>query len=524
MKSVIRLIYLTVFAVFFSCNDMLEQYDPARPTGDTFLRTEQELKLAVTSVYGGLTFERTLYGGYIVGLEMLSDNIYTGSSIEDGVIGRWSNFSFDPSDAGVESFYTSYYRAIARANSVLANADRVQGISEDKLNNYLGQVRFIRGFTYFMLTLTFGDAPIITEPVTDPTGISIAKSPAADLYNLAIEDLKFAESVLPMTQPDRGRISKMVATAMLAKVYLFGADELGENSWYQLAQQKANEVIQSGAYSLYNSDQKTPLENLIDIVRLENQLATGKEEIFYIHHFNNGGAFSDADVATEVPMQLNPRFNRTLNVWGYGWGYVYEANLSIWEPGDARRNFNLWLVGEPIVLNGVQRGTYRQTGHPRPNVKADGSAVQKYWYAETFKSTNGRSNQNIPVMRYADLLLMHAEADLMADGVLSESGLASLNSVRNRAGLPSLEAAAVDRATILQERRVELFAEFHRWFDLMRTRTAEQAFARLKAGDTNNNDNEKVGFSPARNYKLPIPQAAIDRNSRLEQHPAWSGQ
>jgi hypothetical protein len=62
----------------------------------------------------------------------------------------------------------------------------------------------------------------------------------------------------------------------------------------------------------------------------------------------------------------------------------------------------------------------------------------------------------------------------------------------------------------------------HRWFDLMRTRTAEQAFAAIIAGDTDGDDTEKLGFTPARHYKLPLPQTALDRNPQLVQHPAWA--
>jgi hypothetical protein len=87
-----------------------------------------------------------------------------------------------------------------------------------------------------------------------------------------------------------------------------------------------------------------------------------------------------------------------------------------------------------------------------------------------------------------------------------------------------LSVTDIDRQRILRERHVELFGEFHRWFDLMRTKTAPQAFARISDGDTDGDDTEKQGFNPVRNYKFPMPQTAMERNPELVQHPEWSGE
>lgn len=521
MKKIFIILAFSIFAM--SCTEMLDQVNPTGPTGDDFFKDETELNYAVNSVYAGLSSE-PLFDLYLIGLEQLSDNVYTGSTLTDGSTARWGNYSFDPSDLGISVMYARLYIVINRANIVIAKAPLVPDVNSNDLNNYLGQAHFIRGYAYFLLTLLYRDAPVILEPVADPAGTYIAKSTAADIYDLVISDLKFAESNCKAVQNEKGRITSWAAKAMLAKVYLFGADELGNNEWYGLAENYAQQVISSGVFSLYNDVDKTPTENLLSIFDLANETKTGTEEIFYIQHYNNGGAWSDGDVATTIPMAYNPRQDRNMALWGFGWGFVFEANNSIWEENDARKDFTLWFNGEPVIINGVQKGIYDQTKQQRANPKANGMGLQKFWYQENFKTVNAKSNLNWPVLRYADLLLIHAEADLMADNQLSGGGLASINQVRNRAGLESLSVTDIDRQRILKERHVELFGEFHRWFDLMRTKTAPQAFARISDGDTDGDDTEKQGFNPVRNYKFPMPQTAMERNPELVQHPEWSGE
>jgi starch-binding outer membrane protein, SusD/RagB family len=521
MKKLFLIIFTGILA--FSCTEMLDQIDPTGPTGDDFFANETELDYAVTSVYAGLS-STNLYAGNLIGLEQLSDNIYTGSSLTDGSTAPWCNFSHDPTNGGLTNIYRELYIAINRANIVISKVNEVPGVSADAAKNYLGQVHFIRGYSYFLLTLLYRDVPVLLEPVEDPAGTYIPKSMAEEVYNQVISDLKVAESNCPSEQLDKGKVTSLSAKGMLAKVYLFGADELNKKDWYAIAESYAKQVIDSGKFSLYNDPEKTPTQNLLAIFDLANESKKDKEEIFYIQHYNNGGAWSNGDVATNIPMQLNPRQNRNVNLWGYGFGYVFEANANIWEQGDARKDYTLWFTGEEVFINGVKKGIYDQPKQQRTNAKAKGMGLQKFWWPENVKTVNGSSNINWPVLRYADLLLIHTEADLLADNSLSASGLASFNLVRNRAGLGSLAVADVNRARILQERRVELFGEFHRWFDLMRTKTAIQEFAKITQGDTDGDDTEKQGFNPARNYKFPLPQTALDRNPELVQHPEWSGE
>lgn len=526
MKKI--LLYALTFSLAWglpACTEMLDQVDPTGPTGEDFFANANDLQLAVVSAYSGLSNSNSIYNLGIVGFEQFSDNVYNGSSTTDGAHATWTTFNYDPENTNLLRAYTGFYQMINQCNQVVVRGPEA-GVSADVLNQAVAEVRFIRGFGYFMLTLIFGDVPIVTDLPIDPAGFAPEVSPAAEVYAQAIADLQFAEANLSATPAQGGRVTSWSAKAMLAYVYLFGADELNRPEWYGEAQAKAAEVINGGPYGLFN-DLPTPAENLASMFLTFNE--NGKEHIFSINHFNGGGNWSDGDVATQVPMAMNPRQMRSNNnMWGYGWAYVYEAIAAQWDDADARKDNTIWFQGEPIIVNGDTTGFYNQTNQNRCCARPKGMGFQKFWYQETTKNVNGQSTLDYPVLRYAELLLIHAEADLLADGSLSAEGLASLNAVRARAGLPGLEAGQVTIETILDERRWELFGEGKRWFDFVRKRNSlpnliTGAFAAIVAGDTDGDDNDFAAFNPERHFKLPYPQQALDRNASLTQKSAWAG-
>ncbi len=518
--------YIIILSILLigSCTEMLDQTDPTGPTGEDFFKSETDIEQAVVAAYSGLSNPNSFHRIGVVGFEQFSDNVYSGSSTTDGAHATWTTFNYDPQSTNITRTYRGFYQLINQCNQVIARAPEAD-ISTEVLNQALGEVRFLRGFGHFMLTLVFGDVPIVTELPADPAGFAPEASPASEVYEQVIADLQFAESNLSPVAAQNGRVTSWTAKAMLAKVYLFGADELGNSAWYGLAEQKATEVINGGPYGLFN-DSGNPTEDLISIFQTFNE--NGKEHIFTVNHFNGGGNWSDGNVASQFPMAMNPRQMRNRNnMWGFGWAYVYEAIDQQWSDDDARKDYNIWFQDEPIIVNGDTTGFYDQLGQNRCCVRDNGMGFQKFWYQETTKNVNGQSTLGFPVMRYADLLLMYAEADLLADGNISQQGVDAINAVRERAGLPALSAAEVTLEKIMEERRWELFGEGKRWFDFVRKRTIlpnliNDAFAAIAAGDTDNDDNDFSAFTPERHYKLPYPQSAIDRNPNLVQKPAWS--
>lgn len=516
MKKFIASIILV--GLFIGCQDNLIQTDPTGPTGEDFFQTERDLQLAVVAAYAGLTNNNRIWGHNMWGFEALADN---GYGIADAPYRSWDSFDYDPNNGLIANFYGALYQAVNRANLVIQNASRIDGIASADLNNYLGQAHFLRGYEYFLLTLIFGDVPIVLETSSNPAGFSVEASPASEIYNLAISELQQAEQLLPGTASEAGRVINTTATAMLAKVYLFGADELGISDWYAMAEQKALEVINSGKYALVDDPALSAQEDLMSLWSLDNQ--NSSEDIFAVQHYSSGG-WNNGNVASQYPMAINPRLSRDLNIWGFGWLHHYESVGTQWDDADPRKRFSIFFDGDDVVtITGDTLGQY-SSATARAESRPDSGGPKKFWWSESFDRVSGTSDLDAKVLRYADLLLIHAEADLMADGNLSAAGAASFNLVRSRADLPTLEAAAITREVILEERRWELFLECHRWFDLMRTQTAEEAFAAISALDTDGNDLEKAGFIADKHYKMPYPQAALDRNPALTQKPTWAAE
>lgn len=521
----IKIAYLTgSFLVLLGCTDMLEQFDPTGPTGETFLLTSDELQQAVVGAYAGLSRGDSFFRQNIVGFEQFSDNVYTGSTLTDGSVATWSSFGHDAQNNGVFGGYSSLYQLINSCNLVIERAEFSDAPS-DEIQQAIAEVTFLRGFAHFFLTLAWGDVAIVTETAKSPTGFAPAPSPAAEVYDQVIADLLFAETNLSPTASQRGRVTSWTAKSMLAKVYLFGADELNKPEWYGLAEAKAFDVINNGPYGLFN-DLPTPEENLISIFQTFNE--NGKEHIFSVNHFNSGGNWSDGNTGSSFPMAMNPRLRRNRsNMWGFGWAYIFEAIDGLWDDNDARKDYNIWFQDEPVIVNGEDKGLYDQTAQNRCCAKNNGFGFQKFWYQESSKNVNGSSTLAWPVLRYAELLLVAAEADLLADGSISAAGLSAINEVRNRAGLTNL-SGAVTIDQILEERRWELFGEAKRWFDFVRKRNStpnliDGAIEAIEAGDTDGDDVEFTSFTKERHWKLPYPQRAIDTNPNLTQKPEWGG-
>lgn len=466
-----KFIYIpTIFIsfLFFSCEDKLDIIPETEIGRDGFFQSASEIEQVVSGAYNGLQSDG-LYGFNIPFLgELRSDNTYEEAlSNNNGDYGQIDVFDLSSINPVLDQTWKDAYVCIQQCNIVLNRIEKIPNIKQEIKNSRTGEVLFIRALTYFNLVRLFGDIPLVTKETTDPnTFFGQGRTPVSEIYNQIISDLTEAISKLPATQSQAGRATNGAANALLGKVHL----TLGN---YAQAITNLNNV---SGYSL--------LPDYADIFSIENE--NNAESIFEVQ-FKRG--VNNAEEGS--PYATIFRVSGTV-AGARGNNHPTQDLYDAFETGDVRRDASI----------GQEKGVRYTLKYidPGMTVAQDGE-------------------NNVIVIRYADVLLMLAEA-------LNEQGYQAngrafdlLNQIRNRAGLTSLNATNLPdkesfRAHIANERRVELNLENHRWFDLVRTG---------KAVETMNAHNSESGDFTIDNNKLlyPIPQSQINTDNSITQNPGY---
>ena len=471
---------LSIFILLGSLTacEVLEQAPEANFTPSNFYRNADDAKAAVSTVYDPLN-SSNLYGQimWIIQDQATDDAEWgNGRSTANQPKNDLDKYTFTPATVSFQSLWGTVYQAINRANTVIA---QVPGIPMDETlkARYVAEAKFLRGFYYFTLVRLFGGVPLVTAETTSLNNLNIPRTPAEDVYKQVIQDFTDAETVLPVsyTGADRGRATRGAAKAFLAKVYLTRAE------WAK-ASAKAKEVIDLGAYDLWATFPEAFL--------LANK--NGKEAVFEIQAL--GGGVGEGSL---MQGYMRPNFDRVNGIAGFGDDPATENLYRTYLPTDRRRDVTIKL--------------YSATTTPA----APASVVfpgYVYKYLDPTATGNNDGANNYPLIRYADVLLMYAEA-LNEQATGNAEAYTAVNRIRRRAGLPDLAGLtqAQFRDAILLERRLELAFEGHRWYDLTRTKRLIDA---MKA------QNPSIVVQE-RHYLLPIPQTERDVNPALEQNPGY---
>ncbi len=387
-------------------------------------------------------------------------------------------------DEFATDFWGDHYRAIADLNPAIKalNADVLgTAATQEEKDELMAQAKFLRAFNYFNLVRLYGDVPLITEE-TDVIADEIRRNPTVEVYALIESDLLFAAQNLPATwaAEKMGRPSRGAAKAILAKVYITMATApLNDVSNYAKARDMAADVMDDGINSL------TP--DINDVFKLENTY--GPEMMW---SFNASEDDNSTPPQIWLPSTMSDGWGdfKSDKVWGESY------------PAQARKDAYLLLVDD----SGDSYLTwYGQTPY-----------VKKFLYDTKENQDRYRSVQNVPIMRYADVVLLFAEAENMATpgGSPSQAAVDAVNLIIDRAngGLvnpldPLLTTAMTEAAfdaAVIQQRNLELCFEFDRWFDLIRKRILCES--QIPAYQPNCTDND---------YLWPIPQTDLRLNPLL---------
>ncbi len=500
-KTSVFLLTLVVLSVLSCSDDFLD----IKVQGGVTTQTDPNLaRKLVTGVYNSL-LQGDAFGngdvhgwGFISVTSIISDDADKGSTPGDQVvpIGDIDNFTLTPTNRFCESLWSGHYNSIGAANQAL-KALEVAAIDVTERNALIGEVRFIRGYIYFNLVRMFGGVPLVlrvpddaSDANTDPAFQTRAN--ISVVYDSIKRDLQFAVDHLPLKSASvRGHVNKGTAQSMLAKVHMY------RDEWQQVFE-LTDAVIQSGQYDLVD-----------DYATIWRQVGDNNiESIFEIQtgEFNNENL--DIDNYT---ISQGPRVGGS-GGWddlGYGFNNPSATLLGAYEPGDLRKDGTVIAIDN----SGTHIGTTLWDGFRIPS----SDSVQNLFYnykaytsrdMENFARPASKNRpKNIRILRYADVLLMNAEAGLKVG--LGDPD-ARVNEVRLRAGLSPKSGIIIN--DVWQERHIEFAMEHDRFWDIVRQGRAAQVM--IAAGKTN--------FVAGKHELLPIPNSQILLSgNKLVQNPNY---
>lgn len=450
-----------------------------------FFQNASDAGKAVNAMYANLR-EWTNIAFAPIAIESIgSDDAEKGSSPNDAsFFNNFDNFTATAGEGQILDFWRGQYQTINLANEVL---DNVPGINMDGnlKARYVAEAKFIRAYAYFRLVRAFGDVPLRLIVPKNASEYNIPRSPKATVYTAIETDLNDAASVLPQSYAasDVGRVTKGAAIALHAKVAMY------QKKWTDVLS-LTNQVMGLG-YSLF--------PNYEQLFRTNNK--NNVESIFEIQCMLVPG---NGDASNSQYSQVQG----VRGVTGGGWGFnVPTQNLvNEFEANDPR------LKGTIIF-----RGTTTPEGDAIPAVGDNPMYNMKSYvpFSEYVSGFNEGCQQDKIVLRYADVLLMNAEA--ANELGQSTQALTSLELVRARARqgnaniLPKVTTTdqAALRTAIYHERRVELAMEYDRYFDVIRQGRGATVFG-------------SKGWKANKNEVWPIPQNEIDLSAGLlTQNPGY---
>jgi hypothetical protein len=494
MKKSIIIIAAFILVIGTGCSDFLDEHLEGTYSSATFYKTEAHAQLAIAGVYNTASFVSTDNKLWVIG-DVASDDATKGGGAGDQTdIQFIDEFNYTRSNGVLDRIWKRYYEGISRANYLLHYGPDIT-MDAHLRDRILGEAKFLRAYFYFNLVNIFGGVPLKLNPPLNSSDINRPVSTAGAVYTQIEMDLKEAIPVLEATYTglDVGRATKGAALGLLAKSYLF------QQKWSDVLA-TITQIDQLGLYNLqqvyknnFIDSTQNNSESLFEIQHLSNQVPkTGSYLNQYFSPSKDNGYFFDAPLQNFVD-----EFEKTA-------GLIVDPRLD-YTVGRAGQK---WVNGENFD----------------PTWSATGFLQRKHVQPKKEEPIIGDASLNYVYMRYADILLMKAEA--LNESNQSADALIPLNAVRKRAresylydsGLPGFGAVpssllpdvvSTDQQTvrdaIRHERRVELGFEFHRYFDLIRygQQAADAALG-------------SAGFTYAGNQgRFLIPQSELDTNPTI---------
>jgi hypothetical protein len=449
--------------------DFFNRPPQAGITVGNFYQTADQVKGSTNGLYGSPWFGWNNKAGWAI-TEISGGN---GRSYSSDV-GPFGNLPVPNDNTELLAAWDSPFTVIAQCNGILDNlpGSVPASVPQNIVNNALGEARLMRAVAYFYLVRTFGNVPLVENPLQDISNFqTIPTNPVSDVYKFMIRDLQFAEANCTTNTASSGHGDSGSASAIMAKVYLYMQD-------YADAQKEAEKVINSGEFSL--------LPDFGDLFKTINN--NNKESILAMQWIYNGpGGGYDYGNSIQASWAFSSDITQTGDGYGVFGPTIDLQNAFIAEGGDTtRRHYTIMLPGSHY--SELQEGGNLPSGYVLPlTASSQGTQAEPKKYvigAPGDADNNGKTasqagGNNTYIMRYADVLLIEAEAILgqeanpgVGHGIsltassTNATALKYLNMVRNRVGVASLTSFTYQQ--LLNERRLEFALEQDYWFDLCR--------------------------------------------------------
>lgn len=499
-----KYVFLLIGLSILGCSNLEEEpVGLLSPNG--FFKSTKDIQTAVNGAYGNMAEEAFWGRKFSLPLMLRSDMVGIGDQGTSQRRKDHDNFAVTDDNGMITAFWPRTYQIIAAANQAIKGAEDVSANDNIK-NPVTAQAYFVRAFTYFHLVRLFGDIPYLDSPVEDSElAGSINKTPKDEVYANIISDLEYAKQWLPDVQTSRSLPSKASAQAYLSLVYL----TLGN---YQQAYNEAKAVIDNEGK--FNLALESDFQNLFH----SDNVDASKEPLFALdfNGFRSGNYGQDYQAAL-----TGIRGNERGNIGG-GWS-VAVPNINVystWDSRDYRKEVSLDVTG---IFNGVEEPFTNFPNFDSRNIPSAYIAKYTRFPGQTSNGNGRGSSHNYAMMRYAEVLLIAAEAlNEISPGTTEANNYVNRVRARARNGNGSAFPANVSglnqndfRDMILEERKWEFAFEFKRWYDIARRKLGADVFGP-------NGLEQRPNFNGNRDYLFPLPADELARNPNLlPQNPGY---
>lgn len=498
MRKIFKYILCATTAFYFIGCSELEENPIGTLSPEAFFNTERDSETAMFGAYAALTVNNVYGRNYQMMVSLPSDMTDIGNPGTSPARVEMNNFTYSPTNGVINSYWQAIYVVIMGANNVIDGTPKIDATEEVK-NQYIAEARVLRGYCYYQLVRLFGEVPLITTFISDPASVSdISRSSVDDVYNSIIDDFKFGIEHLPSSYGSgyRSRPTSLTAYAMLASVHLTRKNytEAYANAKMVIDNAAANNIsLVDDMYTLFDADQADVDEVLWSVDYLANMRESGGS---YHHEVNSDRVSPVVGVAGSSQS---------------GWSVMAATVQTLESFNDLDPRKELAFTTE---VDGV---TWEDFLRPKPHL-----AKHRRTPGVNTNAGNGTdSDSNYIIMRYAEVLLIAAEAIIEGGGGSAAEATDYINQIRIRAGVLPI-VGTVDRDAVREERRVELAFEWKRWYDMIRYDDGDIT-KYFGEGTLAPGTAPAADIMPQKFHNLfPIPQDEIDRNPNLlPQNPGY---